>query len=666
MLTKVEMEPIQQTRRVDILEKKILEAAQGLKSAVPMGRSRLQDQCLQYVRELLNHESGMERLYEIIPEIIESGLLEGGGWESPEKLIPSLVRGSFFVQGIYPLIEIISELRVLAISEGAIRTPSFTIKEAETFLIETIALNLDILFQTHSEESRLHEQTRKLFGQLLSFLFKKVDNTALFDEFVHEIAEQCAQRPIMANSISKLVLSGQEMLYHNPKLKQTSTYEKYMLYYRALYTPSPCAKNHPDILGYREALFELSPAEVEKEAQEAGRLMRTTGLAGAHSAIFLRFLVRKYPQFISDFLGLSDSGEAAFEEHKDFIVRVIKQCIRPSTASSIFPLACLLERHLLSQRAVKVGIEKLVELDINPKVTALLLKRKKAHDSVTANAILVSGLISVLGLPLGVGQGNNPTCQSARGISLWAQHDPAYLIDILISASRNDTIELNFEGQLLSSQTLPRELEKNFDSDLDPVSLVLAPHLDALYNEIMRRVALRGEDGHKWANPALYGRLINFGFESALDPFHTYVKDYENFIRRFYATHHPDYNESDHTLYVNPVGIFVTNSHGQLIGLHAVSIQRVALCPQGHIRVYFYNPNNEGRQNWGQGIKPKVSDFGEKYGESSLPFHEFASRLYAFHFNPYEEGDGFAVPLKEVDSVIKLARESWGKQYTWP
>lgn len=659
------MESAQVLKKSQRLESKIRETVEQLQSAVPMGRARLQDQCFQFIRELLNQDDGIERLYAITPELIDSGLLKGGGWEHPEQLIPSLVRGSFLVQGVYPLIEIVSELRVLALSEGKLKNSKFPAEEAEQFLIEALALNLDVLFQTHSEEHRVNQQGLALFHPLLAFLFRKIDNTALFEVFVQEIVELSAQRPIMTNTIIKLVRSGNEMIYHNPQLKQTKTYQRFYQFYQALYAPSTCAKNHPDILGYREALFELSPAQIEQEAIEAGTLLRSTGLAAAHSAIFLRFLARKYPQFIAKFLGLSEAGKTSLGEHRDFVIRIIRQCIRPSTASCIYALARLLEQHLLSQRAVRVGIEKLVELDVHPDVVPTLLKRRKKNDSVTANAMLVSGLISVLGLPLGVGQGNNPTCQSARGISLWAQHDPAYLIDILISASRNNTVELSFEGEVLSSKSLPRVLDKNFDPELDPVSLVLAPHLDALYNEIMRRVALRGEDGHKWANPALYGRLINFGFESALDPYFHHVKDYENFIRRFYATHHPDYCENDHTQYVNPVGLFVTNSHGSLIGLHAVSIQRVAPDPEGRVRVYFYNPNNEGRQNWGQGIHPKVCDHGEYHGESSLPFPEFASRLYAYHFNPYEEGDGYAVPERELKLITKLAQESWGKQYQW-
>jgi hypothetical protein len=52
-------------------------------------------------------------------------------------------------------------------------------------------------------------------------------------------------------------------------------------------------------------------------------------------------------------------------------------------------------------------------------------------------------------------------------------------------------------------------------------------------------------------------------------------------------------------------------------------------------------------------------------GESSLPFDHFAARLYAYHFNPYEEGDGFAVPESTISKVVNMAKSSWGQSYQW-
>ena len=118
-------------------------------------------------------------------------------------------------------------------------------------------------------------------------------------------------------------------------------------------------------------------------------------------------------------------------------------------------------------------------------------------------------------------------------------------------------------------------------------------------------------------------------------------------------------------IYPNPVGIYITNVHGKLLGLHAVSIQRIDQDEHGEFRVYFYNPNNDSGQNWGQGIETSVQGHGEQEGESSLPFHQFTARMYAFHYNPYEQGDTYMVEDTDVEEIERLSRESWGKTYTW-
>jgi len=112
-----------------------------------------------------------------------------------------------------------------------------------------------------------------------------------------------------------------------------------------------------------------------------------------------------------------------------------------------------------------------------------------------------------------------------------------------------------------------------------------------------------------------------------------------------------------------PVGLFVTNAHGVFLGLHAVTLQRVRVDLQGVVRTYFVNPNNDGRQDRGQGIVPSITDHGELEGESSLPVDQLASRLYAFHYTLYEDAWGAAVPAGALERVEALARASWGRAY---
>jgi hypothetical protein len=60
-----------------------------------------------------------------------------------------------------------------------------------------------------------------------------------------------------------------------------------------------------------------------------------------------------------------------------------------------------------------------------------------------------------------------------------------------------------------------------------------------------------------------------------------------------------------------------------------------------------------------------VAGNGERYGESSLPSYQFASRIYAFHYLKADLADPQTVPDKEVNQIIEMARNSWGNSYTW-
>jgi hypothetical protein len=145
------------------------------------------------------------------------------------------------------------------------------------------------------------------------------------------------------------------------------------------------------------------------------------------------------------------------------------------------------------------------------------------------------------------------------------------------------------------------------------------------------------------------------------------VEKYDEFVRIFYASFHPDYNGGHHLIYPVPTGIFITDSSAQMLGYHAISLLRIEKAPEtGAWRAYFFNPNSQGKQDWGQGIQPTVWSNGERHGESSLPVDEFVSRVYAFHFNELRlEDKQDMVPVGTVAKVTKLSKESWGRKYRW-
>ncbi len=143
-----------------------------------------------------------------------------------------------------------------------------------------------------------------------------------------------------------------------------------------------------------------------------------------------------------------------------------------------------------------------------------------------------------------------PTCQAARGISLWSQHAPGLLLGMIANAVRDNVAECEFEGQLLRSSNIQLEMAYDTTSlEVDAVSVVLVPHLDKLYYHMQQLVALRGDDPHRWVNPAFYGRWVPHQFVSAIDSIAGAVKSFSDFVRRFCTTHHQEYNDGYQLVY---------------------------------------------------------------------------------------------------------------------
>lgn len=80
------------------------------------------------------------------------------------------------------------------------------------------------------------------------------------------------------------------------------------------------------------------------------------------------------------------------------------------------------------------------------------------------------------------------------------------------------------------------------------------------------------------------------------------------------------------------------------------------------MRVYFYNPNNDSGQNWGYGVLVSIQGYGERFGEASLPFDQFASRLYIFHDDPVDIKTLSAIPAETIQSVKEMAISSWAQK----
>jgi hypothetical protein len=175
-----------------------------------------------------------------------------------------------------------------------------------------------------------------------------------------------------------------------------------------------------------------------------------------------------------------------------------------------------------------------------------------------------------------------------------------------------------------------------------------------------RRCAARDEDPHRWINPEFHGWWTGRGFRIAVDVATGHLQNLNDFLRYFYASYHPYFNDNQPVIHPQPAGIAVTDTAGRFIGWHAITIQRVGLDPEQVMRVYFYNPNNDSGQDWGNGVVVSTAGSGERFGEASLPFEEFASRLYIFHYDALEPGNPDAVEQPLLDDITVLVHQSWG------
>lgn len=628
-----------------------------VEEGTPLSRDIHRKQLLSHVDVLTDSQEGQRLLLKAMPRVVAAGIFDGTVWAEPHNLVPTLVGGTLRAGGETTLLEILSELRILSVARGELTYPDFNDSAARAFLEEVVVRDLSLLFPSGTEAERVAgPATNSKISHLAGLLVEVIPLESLKDGIATELELICGQRPIVTDRVVEMVRALKGRLPLDPRGD-----ERLQLYMDAVMAPSPGSSGR-NVAEYGDFLLDADADTLEEEARALGSSMRATGLAvGAHALLVRR--VASDPALLALALGLNERGKAELEVAGDLVQSIITQAVHVDTARSCYGLARLLERGLLSRQPVRTGLQRIAGMTLHAEV-AESIQASRPDSSLSPRDMLLADCVGVLGQPLGVGQGWNPTCQSARGISLWSRHAPGKLLGMIETTARTHEMSMRFEGQEIKASTVIFDGPASYDMNLDAVSVVLVPHLDRIYNEMLRRAAFRGEDPHKWVNPAMYGHWIPQGFISAYNEVTGAIRGYDNFLRTFYATHHPSYNGGYDQAYPNPVGIFLTSATGALLGFHAVSVLRVRE-HEGHVRVYFLNPNNEGRQKWQEDIQPTVADNGENPGESSLPFHQFAARLYAFHFGPSEVGDLARVDEAEVARVREISLASWGKSYTW-
>ncbi|MGM0593790.1 MAG: hypothetical protein ACQETD_04565 [Pseudomonadota bacterium] len=652
-------QPLDAAQQRALLEEKLEHALVQLEQARPFARPRYQSAVLELAGRLLQQEQGLPTLYHLAPRLDAAGLFVGTDWEYPAMLLPALVRHTLEQADRQTLVlECLSQLRLLAIANRSAVHPGVTAEQARHFLTQVLALNLNQLFATGDESSRVRQGALgEAVERLFAFLLEHIGYENILGSLIDEIWRILAQRPIQLHHVKAMVTQiAVAMAAGASDLGEARLGADRLI--SALFGPTQGCLDDPGMVTYCERLQVMDLPTLQQEAYGFARGMHDTGLVSDYHARFVRWLLEnEQSQLIPDALGLSSTGLDVLRTYQELVHRLIEEAIHPQTAQSVYALAMLLERGILYSPPIAPGLWRQLGLRLSAKNEATL--QAAFGDALPPRAHLLAGVIAILGQPLGVGQGNNPTCQSARALSMWSYNDPDYLLHLIAQAGRFDGILMHFEGQPIASAELPAGLARNIPLDTDPVSMLLVPHLDRIYSEMGRLCQGREEDPHRWINPEFHGWWVGREFVIAVDVGSGKLKDYDAYLHHFYSSYHPLYNGNQPLIHPQPAGVAVTDSAARFVGWHAITLIRVALDQEDVVRVYFYNPNNDSGQDWGNGVIVSTQGHGEHFGEASLPFAQLASRLYIFHDDPVEENAGVNVPEAEITAAREMALNSW-------
>lgn len=614
---------------------------------------------LDTARRILLDPGGCDVLMSRTQAIEDAGLFVGTDWASPQQLLPALTVHAFRSADVNTVVmEALSELRLLAVSQGLWRHPAMSAEQAHHFLAQVLASNLSLLFISPGEAER-EAQARfvKVPFHLLDYLARHIGYQHVIDQLIEEIWRILQQRPIQTASV-KYMITQIAICQSNPDIDLGGSGHGADRLVSSLFGPTQACREDPGLVVYQQRLDRMDESALHSEATGFARAMHDTGLVSAYHAVLLRHLRETSEHLLSEALGLSSTGRDCLLCYRQLVHHLVDKSVHPLAPQAIYGLALMLERGILYQPPVAPALWRQLALPLSPWAKQRLALVYGVD--VTPETILLGGVLCILGLPLGVGQGNNPTCQSARALSMWSYNDPDYLLQMVAWAARDNEIIMHFEGQPISSRCMAELATEGLAVDLDPVSLLVVPHIDRIYAEMGRLCADREGDPHRWINPEFHGWWSGRGFRLNVDVPTGKLVNLDDFLRHFYAAYHPYHNGNQPLIHPQPAGIAITDSAARFIGWHAITILRVALDPEDTMRVYFYNPNNDSGQNWGDGVQVSTAGNGERFGEASLPFEQFLSRLYIFHFDPLEHGELAHVTREELDEVIGYIERSWG------
>ncbi|MEQ5870200.1 hypothetical protein J4E08_09840 [Sagittula sp. NFXS13] len=634
-------------------------AIEDLRQAQPDTKLEAQRAVLTLVWQLLQTEGGMDAIFERAAPMDLAGVFAGSDWDKPEALLPQVSANTLLAEDTgLVAIEVSSLCRFLSVATGATRHRNLHQDTARHFLTQVLALNLRDIFGQSDEATRSLGERQETKERILRFISEHIGLTDVLGALVTEIWRLLEQRSVQVGVVKDMIAQIAIALNENGTEPGSERLGAERLV-SALFGPTVASLDDPGVAAYLERIEHFDEAALSREAMGFARAMHDTGLVSDYHVTFLLYALDYHDRaLVPETLGLGTTGLDCWRHYRRLIEDLIRAGVTLSTPQAIYGLTMLLERGVLHHAPMVPALDR----QLRQKVRGSARDRISLGfgDVVSPETHVLAGVLQIIGQPLGVGQGANPTCQSARAIAMWSQVEPDYLLRIIHQASEFDAILMHFEGNEINSANLPVGLAGFGPIDADPVSVLLVAHLDKIYARMGQLCIGRDGDPHRWINPEFHGWWVSRDCAVAVDVATGKLADYDSFLRRFFATYHPHHNGDLPVSHPQPAGIAVTDPNQQFIGWHAIAILRVAEDQVGNMRVYFYNPNNDSGQDWGGGVVVSTSGNGERSGEGSLEFGHFLSRVYLFHDELFRGDQTLEdVSEAEIELVRKQATDSW-------
>lgn len=268
---------------------------------------------IEAAQALMFPPEGLDALYQRVPAIEAAGFFGGSDWDYPQTLVPSLaVRTVRHGEPVATLVEILSQIRLLAVAKGDYTHPSISTEHAHHFLAQVLAMNLDLVVGDLQESDRLRPDGLGYAVQnLYHYLLRHLGYENLLEHLVAEVWRILAQRPVQVDGVKQMVTQIAVCL-QKPDALGGEVGDDALQLIHAVFSPTEGCREDPGFEVYAQQLADMDEAALLQEAIAFAQAMHNTGLVSPYMPGFIRAQV--------PILGAARPGAVSCTTQKENIV----------------------------------------------------------------------------------------------------------------------------------------------------------------------------------------------------------------------------------------------------------------------------------------------------------------------------------------------------------